>query len=118
MNLKKCLLTLCWLFSPSAFAVGESQTPGDAGREEVSFVPSTEAAFDRSGNHVTHSFGADGVLRTEYHGTFGNVTVARVSADGRIEHMCTTDREAAIKFMSGGTTTQLKAVVELQLDER
>lgn len=118
MNLKKCLLALCWLFSPSAFSVGDSQTPGDNGLEDLSFSPSTEAAFDRSGAHVTHSFGADGVLLAEYHGTMGSVTVARVGADGRIEHLCTTDREAAIQFMSGERQSKRKSVVELNLEAR
>lgn len=118
MNLKKCLLAICWLFSPSAFAVGDSQTPGDAGHEAISFGPSTEAAFDRSGTHVTHSFGADGVLLADHHGTLGHVTVARVGAGGRIEYLCTNDRDAAIEFMSGETTEKRASRVEIHLEAR
>jgi len=80
--------------------------------------PSTEAAFDRSGKHVTHSFRADGVMLAEYHGTMGSVTVARVGKDGQIEHLCTTDREEAIQFMSGEEPVKRESLVELHLEAR
>lgn len=118
MNLKKCLLALGWLISPSAFSAEDPASPGDAEPGNISFSPSIEAAFDHSGKHVTHSFDADGMLMAEYHGTMGSVSVARVGADGRIEQLCTTDREAAVRFMSGAVQQRRESVVELHLEAR
>ncbi|MBT8061549.1 MAG: hypothetical protein KJO85_02635 [Gammaproteobacteria bacterium] len=118
MNLKKCILALCWLVTPSLFAAGDSTSENDRERGNISFDASTEAAFDRSGNHITHSFGPDGVLLADHHGTMGSVTVARIGVSGDLEYLCTTDKEAAINFMSGGISAVRESTVELHLEER
>jgi hypothetical protein len=69
--------------------------------DQIHFDASTTRAFDRSGQYVTTKVKADGTVQTEVNGSFQNVTVARMGADGVIETYCTTSEQDAKNWMAG-----------------
>jgi len=100
-----CLLT----FSQAIIAAGPDKhkyTP----REKIKFASSTKAAFDHSGDRISHSTLADGTQLAEHNGTLGNVSVARIGPDGAVETFCTGDEEAARAWMAGEDTGKSKAM--------
>ena len=100
-----CLLS----FSQVLFSAGPVEhkyTPKD----QIEFAPSTKAAFDHSGDRITHSTLADGSQVAEHNGTLGNVSVARMGPDGTIETFCTGDEEAARAWMAGKDIGENKAM--------
>ena len=91
-----CLLA----FSQALVAAGPVEhkyTP----REQIEFSDSTRAAFDHSGATVIHSTLADGSQFADHNGSMGNVTVARLGADGTMETFCTSDEDVARAWMAG-----------------
>ena len=101
MSPKKNLFFICLLINPLLLVAeeqkGHKHTPGG----EIAFRPSSRAAFDHSGQLVTHRILADGSMMAEHNGSLGNVTVARLGPDGKVETFCTTDEEAAKSWMAG-----------------
>jgi len=102
----------------SALAL-QAQEPPQEPRNEIRFDAATERAFDHTGKHQTVSHQPDGTTLTEFNGSFQNVTVARIGADGKVETLCTTDQEAARRFMAGEDvepekTTRLESPVVRQ----
>jgi hypothetical protein len=85
----------------SALALQAQEPPAAPQPGEIRFDAATERAFDRTGKHQTVSHKPDGTTLTEFNGSFQNVTVARIGADGKVETFCTTDQEAARRFMAG-----------------
>jgi len=70
-------------------------------KKQITFSRPTVAAFDHSGKMVTHRTRADGSRAADHNGSMGNVTVARLSPDGKIETYCTSDSESAKVWMAG-----------------
>jgi hypothetical protein len=101
MKLLSFLSLVCLLsFSQVLFAAGPVEhkyTP----KEQIEFAPSTKAAFDHSGASVIHSTLPDGSRFADHNGSMGNVTVARLGADGSMETFCTSDEDAARAWMAG-----------------
>lgn len=91
------------LFLPLTSTAAEQDKHSYTPKDQITFAPATMAAFDHSGKKITHRTLADGSLATEHNGTMGNVTVARLGPDGKIETFCTTDSEAARAWMAGET---------------
>lgn len=118
MKLRGILLLVFLLsFSPALLAAGAGEhkyTP----REQIEFEPSTLAAFDHSGEKVTYRTLADGTEVAEHNGTIGNVTVARLGPDGKIETLCTSDEEAARAFMAGEDIIKNKTLSTVTVRER
>lgn len=100
-----CLLAFPQMLD-AAGPVEHEYTP----RDQIEFAPSTQAAFDHSGNGITHRTLADGSQVAEHNGTLGNVTVARLGADGSMETFCTSDEEAARAWMAGEDTGKDRAL--------
>jgi hypothetical protein len=97
-----CHLSLALLLSVSQLSVAaepaeHSYTPS----EQISFAPATMTAFDRSGKFITQRLLAGGTTISEHNGSMGNVTVARVGPDGKVETFCTGDASAARSWMAG-----------------
>ena len=91
-----CLLA----FSQTLIAAGPDKhkyTP----KEQIKFSPSTGLAFDHSGATVVHRTLPDGSQFADHNGSMGNVTVARLGADGSMETFCTSDEDAARAWMAG-----------------
>jgi hypothetical protein len=101
----------------SNFALQAQEPPATAAApppNEIRFDAATERAFDHTGKHLSVSHKPDGTTLTEFNGSFQNVTVARIGADGKVETFCTTDQQAALRFMAGEvveteTTTRLES---------
>lgn len=68
--------------------------------DQIHFDASTTRAFDRSGKYVTTKVHANGTVQTEVNGSFQNVTVARIGANGVIETYCTTSEQDAKNWMA------------------
>jgi hypothetical protein len=101
MKPKKFLFLFCLSVAPLFVMAEEQKGQWFPTRDEISFAPSSEAAFDRSGKLVSHKTLAGGALIAEHNGSLGNVTIARLGPDGKVETFCTTDEEAAKSWMSG-----------------
>ena len=104
-------LSLVWslAFSQVIIAAGpceQKYTPKD----QIKFAASTQAAFDHSGDRITHSTLADGSQVAEHNGSLGNVTVARLGPDGTMETFCTSDEDAARAWMAGEDIGKDKAL--------
>jgi len=101
MNHIKYLVLVCILCGPQmGFAAGKSDhkyTP----KEQIVFSPEAMIAFDRSGRSITHQTRRDGSTMSEHNGSMGNVTVARLGPDGKIEIFCTHDAESAKAWIAG-----------------
>ena len=57
-------------------------------------------------------------MMAEHNGTMGNVTVARLGADGRLETLCTTDEKAAKTWMAGEDESPRMATLNLEDKEK
>jgi hypothetical protein len=101
MNHIKYLALVCILCGPQiGFAAGKfdhQYTP----KEKIVFSPKAMIAFDRSGKSIKHHTRKDGSTMSEHNGSMGNVTVARLGSDGKIETFCTHDAESAKAWMAG-----------------
>ena len=101
MSFRKHLIIATLLINPVLLAAEAQKEHKYTAREEIVFAHSSRVAFDRSGKILTHSIQADGSLRAEHNGSLGNVTVARLGANGEMETFCTTDEAAARSWMAG-----------------
>lgn len=101
VNAKLLLVLTGLLVTPPCIAAeaGDSQRFTD--KDQIEFSPSSKLAFDRSGNRVSHLFLTGGVMLAEHNGSMGNVTVARLGADGALETFCTTSEAAAKAWLAG-----------------
>jgi len=101
MRILVFLSLVYWLTTSQLLvAAGPSEHKFTA-KDQIKFAPETNLAFDHSGAQVTHSTLANGTQVAEFNGSMGNVTVARLAADGSIETFCTTDASAARAWMAG-----------------
>ena len=81
-----------------------AQTGGEAEfpvSDEIEFTPGIKAAFDRSGQHITHHSLPDGSVMANHHGSAGHITLARINTNGVLESFCNTDEAAARAWMAG-----------------
>ena len=101
MKLIKGIALLVILVSPQLVFSAENPEVRYTSKDQIKFKVLTQKAFDHSGKFVTHSVHADGSESANHNGSMGNVTVARIGADGKIETYCTTDEAAAKSFMAG-----------------
>lgn len=95
------LAMVCVLASAQMVFAAEAAEHRYTAKERIAFSPATQRAFDRSGKHITHSKRADGSSMSEHNGSMGNVTVARLGPDGKVETYCTSDERAAKAWMAG-----------------
>ena len=112
------LSLICVLASPQLLIAA---TPGEhryTPKEQISFSPATMRAFDHSGLAVIHSEKADGSQVADHNGSMGNVTVARMGANGMIETFCTTDEAVARAWMAGEDDKKLTASLNLPVMEK
>lgn len=114
MNSGKILFTTCLMISPMLLAAEEQNGHQLTASGEIQFKPASEAAFDRSGEMVSHKILPGGVLMAEHNGSLGNVTVARLGADGRVETLCTTNHNAAKAWMAGENIARPDAILHLE----
>ena len=91
----------CFLACPQLLIAAEQGKHKYTAKEKIVFSPATLVAFDRSGKRMTHRTAADGSTMTEHNGSMGNVTVARLGPDGKVETFCTTDESSARGWMAG-----------------
>jgi len=103
------LVTILFSFSRLAIAA-ETGEPEPTAGNQITFAPSTEAAFDHSGSRVIHSILADGSRFADHNGSMGNVSVARLGADGNIETFCTTDEAAARAWLTAEANGKNNAI--------
>ena len=94
------VFSLCFAKSPIACCRRTKRTSVYRLGADSICAPS-QAAFDHSGKMVTRSVMADGSIVAEHNGSLGNVTVARLGPDGKVETFCTTDAVAARSWMAG-----------------
>jgi hypothetical protein len=95
-----CLISgLIFVFPPALLADPSGEVPRTS-VDQIHFDASTTRAFDRSGRYVTTKVKADGTVHTELNGSFQNVTVARIGANGVIETYCTTSEQDAKNWMA------------------
>ncbi|MEJ8567319.1 hypothetical protein [Elongatibacter sediminis] len=99
MRLPATLLAAAATLLPCAAAAESPELPATP-RSAIEFGPSTERAFDRSGDFVTLEQKPDGALNARQNGSFQNVSVARVGPGGKIETYCTTDAGRARDWMA------------------
>ena len=112
---KHLFTALALIASPMAYAQqnGDVEFPA---RDAIELAPATEQAFDRSGSQMVEKTLPGGMVLVEHVGTLRNVTVARRSADGTIETLCTDDREEALDFLSGADRRSVTQSVNLPGD--
>lgn len=103
MRLTRILSALALLTLPQALNATEQTEYQYTPIEQIVFAASTRRAFDHSGKMLTHIVHADGSASAEHNGSMGNVTVARLGPDGRIETFCTTEISVARDWMAGET---------------
>ena len=112
MNYLKFTTLIFILCSPQLLnAAGQDQhryTPKD----QIDYTEATRTAFDHSGKTLSRSVQTDGSIAVENNGSAGNVTVARLGPDGKIETFCTTDILLARSWMAGEGVN--KTTVEIQ----
>jgi hypothetical protein len=101
VNAKLLLVFTGLLVTPPCIAAEAGDASRFTDKHQIEFSPSSKLAFDRSGNRVSHLFLAGGVMLAEHNGTMGNVTVARLGADGAVETFCTTSETAAKAWLAG-----------------
>jgi len=101
MRYIKYLVLVCIFFGPQLGFSAENPEIAYTPKEQINFNVSTLKAFDHSGKSITHSVHTDGAVSADHNGSMGNVTVARIGANGNIETFCTTDERAAKAFMAG-----------------
>jgi len=94
------IFALCCASSPLC-ALAQTSAPPRTAADQIRFSEPTLRAFDRSGAHVTLDRRPDGALHAHHHGSFQNVTVARIGPDGTVDTYCTTDEQHARRWMSG-----------------
>ncbi len=117
MKYLKYLALVCIVTSPQLLMAVEETEHKYTSKERIAFSPATMIAFDRTGRTHTHHTLTDGSTISEYNGSMGNVTVARLGSDGKVETYCTADALAAKSWMAGefdrkpGTTRNV-AVME------
>jgi len=103
------LSLICLLIFPQVLIAAGPAEQKYTPKDQIKFASSTKATFDHSGNAVIHSTLPDGSQFADHNGTMGNVTVARLGADGTMETFCTSDEEAARAWMAGEDTGKNKA---------
>jgi len=113
MKLTKGIALLVILVCPQLAFSAETPEIIYTQKDQIFFETATLKAFDHSGKSVTHSTHADGSESADHNGTMGNVTVARIGVNGKIETFCTTDALAAKAFMAGELDTDLTKAVNL-----
>jgi hypothetical protein len=118
VNTRTILYFICLLISPLPVIAGEQAERRLTSMDEISFAPSSKAAFDHSGARISSKVLVDGSIVAEHNGSLGNVTVARLGADGRLETFCTTDEDAAKSWMAGGEPGSPDAVANITLREK
>jgi hypothetical protein len=101
VNAKLLLVFTGLLVTPPCIAAEAGDAARFTDKDQIEFAPSSKLAFDRSGSDVSHLFLTGGVMLAEHNGTIGNVTVARLGADGRVETFCTTSETAAKAWLAG-----------------
>lgn len=101
MNYVRQLSLAMFLAIPQLLIATEPTEHSYTPREQIGFAPSTMTAFDRSGKLITRRLLADGTTISEHNGSMGNVTVARLGPDGKVETFCTGDASAARSWMAG-----------------
>ena len=118
MSLGTRLLFLVLLVNPILLMAEQQQTQSYTPAEQILFAPSSQIAFDRSGKYVSEHTLVDGTIMAHHHGSIGNVTVARLGANGVIETYCTTDMNAAKAWMAGEFDVDPSTTVTLNLEEK
>ncbi len=103
---------------PQSLAAAEQTGHRYTPKEQIVFTPATMLAFDHSGKMLVHKVNADGSSITEHNGSLGNVTVARLGPDGKIETFCTTDILAATAWMAGETGNKTATPVNLPVAQK
>ena len=116
MSSRKSLVLFSLLLNPFLVAAGDQEDHRFTAVDEIEFTHESRVAFDRSGGLVTHHTLPGGVLMAEHNGSFGNITVARRGADGKMETFCATSEQAAKAWMAGLDT--LESVTTLNIDEQ
>lgn len=101
MRFEKLLLLVCLFLSPLFVAAEEKVGHKFTAKGRIVFAPTSQAAFDHSGTLVSQTVLADGSMMAEHNGSLGNVTVARLGSDGKLETFCTSDEDAAKSWMAG-----------------
>ena len=102
MHMTRLLLFVFAFYYPQAINAAGQEQSGYTPEENIQFSNATRIAFDHSGQRVIRSTLADGTQVADHNGSMGNITVARMGADGNIETFCTTDEAAAKAWMAGG----------------
>ena len=110
MKIMGFLSLICLLVFPQVLIAAGPTEQKFTPKDQIKFTPSTKAAFDHSGTNVIHSTLADGSRFADHNGSMGNVTVARLGADGSMETFCTSDEEAARAWMAGEDTGKNKVL--------
>ncbi len=118
MNYVKYLPLVFVLSIPELLAAEPQKPHRYTPKDQIVFTTATEAAFDRSGRMLTARIEADGTESVENNGSFGNVTVARLNPDGKVETFCTTDAGAASSWMAGESGTLTTASIKPTVIEK
>ena len=118
MRFEKHLFLVCLLVTPPLLGAEEQKGHAYTAREHIAFVPSSQAAFDRSGRMVKDIVLPDGSVMAEHNGSLGNVTVARMGADGSVETYCTTDAYAAKSWMAGNEASKSAVPLNVLVEEK
>ena len=101
MKYVQYLALVCLLASSQLALSVENAEHKYSSKDQIAFTRPSMAAFDHSGALVVHSVKADGSKVADHNGSMGNVTVARMGPDGKVETYCTTDAKSAKAFMAG-----------------
>jgi hypothetical protein len=112
------LFILVLLFNPGLLIAEQEQAPSYTPSEQILFAPSSQIAFDRSGKFVAEHTLVDGAIIAHHHGSIGNVTVARLGANGVVETYCTGDMDAAKAWMAGEFDVNPATAVTINLEEQ
>lgn len=118
MKTIKILIAICMVACPQWLFAAEKGEHRYTPKEQIHFTPATLLAFDHSGKNLSHSRRADGSSMASHNGSMGNVTVARLAADGSIETFCTTDETAARAWMAGEDGHRVPVSLNLQSREK
>jgi len=97
----KYLALVCVFCGPQMGLAEDREEHRYTPKDKISFTLPSMAAFDHSGKMVTHHVLADGSKSADHNGSLGNVTVARMGPDGKVETYCTTDADSAKDWMAG-----------------
>lgn len=116
----RCLsvILMVTLILPHTLIAAEQNQHSYTPKDQINFAPATITAFDYSGKLVTQRRLADGSVMADHNGSMGDIAIARLGPDGKIEIFFATDIVAAKAWMAGEIGTKPVTTLSVTVMEK